>query len=67
MRWLDGITDTVDMNLSKLREIVEDRGDWYATVHGVSKSQTRMSNSTNPVRYRNATSVTIQPYSLPPF
>ena len=38
MRWLDSITDSVDMNLSKLQEIVEDRGVWRATVHGVAKS-----------------------------
>ena len=37
MRWLDGITDSVDMNLSKLREIVEDRGAWHARVHGVTE------------------------------
>ena len=40
MRWLDSITDSMDMNLSKLREIVEDRGDWHATVYSVAKSQT---------------------------
>ena len=40
MSWLDSITDSMDMNLSKLLEIVEDRGDWHATVHGVPKSQT---------------------------
>ena len=40
MRWFDSITDSTDMNLSKLCEIVEDRGAWHATVHGVTKSQT---------------------------
>ena len=41
MRWLDSITDSVDMNLSKLREIMEDRGERYVAVHGVEKSQTQ--------------------------
>ena len=40
MRWLDSITDLMDMSLSKLREIVEDRGAWRAAAHGVTKSQT---------------------------
>ena len=53
MKWLDSIINSADMNMSKLRETVEDRGAWHAAVHGVTKSRTQLCNWTTSSNYCN--------------
>ena len=52
MRWLDGITDSVGLNLSKLQKIVKDREAWHAAVHGVAKSWTSLSDRTTTIGHK---------------
>ena len=64
MRWLDGITDLMDVSLSELQELVMDREAWHAEIHGVAKSQTRLSNLTETINVDDDYSHEIKRHSL---